>query len=231
MTGRKVIYIGLLIGIFISFSATELVMPVMQFNQNPVYHGPTGRNKVSLTINVDWGSEYIPAMLEIMDAYQIKATFFVTGKWVEKNQQLLKRIYNSGHEIGNHGYQHVHLTNLDERQLTDLIRKNENLIYQLTGYKTNLFAPPYGEMNSRIARIVSNIGYRPIMWSADTIDWQRPAPEVIVQRVNQKIDDGGIILIHPTAVTVKALSGIISTVKEKGFKFSTINNLLTSNNN
>ncbi|MFW5787272.1 MAG: polysaccharide deacetylase family protein, partial [Halanaerobiales bacterium] len=166
------IFLGMLWGI-ISY---DLIVPVQTEPVTPYYHGTRGLNNIALTVNVDWGEEYIPDMLEVLSEYNIKATFFVTGKWVEKNPELLKKIHDKGHEIGNHGYLHLHPADLSPSSLHKLIKKNEDLIYKLTGKQTKLFAPPYGEVNDKIVKSASDIGYKTIMWSADTIDWQRPSP-------------------------------------------------------
>ena len=175
---------------------------------------------------MDWGEEFIPGMLKIMEERQVRATFFVTGQWAQKNKELLKLMADKGHEIGNHGYSHQHPAKLSRDGLVELIKKNEEVIYQITGQRNNLFAPPYGEVDDRLSSIVNSIGYKTIMWSADTIDWQRPAPEIIVQRAVNKIDDGGIILMHPTEPSLAVLDNIIDILKQRGYKFVTVSQLI-----
>jgi peptidoglycan/xylan/chitin deacetylase (PgdA/CDA1 family) len=107
-----------------------------------------------------------------------------------------------------------------------LILKNEDSIENIISKKTNLFAPPYGEVNQRISEIAASIGYKTIMWSADTVDWQRPSPEIIEQRAVNKASDGGIILMHPTKPSLQALSNIIDSLENKGYHFVTVSKLL-----
>ena len=216
----------LIIGMIWGISSEELSLPVIKNSNGAIYHGPSGHDKVSMAINVDWGGEYIPGILNCLDEKNIKVTFFLTGNWIEKNPDLLKEIVRRGHEIGNHGYRHYHLKNMAREDIIKLIKMNEELILNLTRVKTNLFAPPYGEVDKRITEAASSIGYETIMWSADTIDWQKPAPEIIVQRAVNKIGDGGIILMHPTANTLTALPEIISNITKKGYKFVIISNLI-----
>lgn len=204
----------------------ELIIPVNTANNSPYYHGVRGRNQISLTINVDWGEEYIPGFLKVFEEKGVKVTFFVTGYWAEKNRELLKLMAEKGHEIGNHGFRHAHLKSLSNNELIELIKKNEELIFQITGQRTALFAPPYGEVDSRISSIAGSIGYSTIMWSADTVDWQRPAKELIVQRAVNKIDDGGIILMHPTEPSLQALEDIIDILTKKGYKFVKVSELI-----
>ncbi len=215
-----------LLGMIGGILQNDLVVPVLSEGDGAYYHGIRGFNQISLTFNVDWGEKYINSILKILKDKEIKATFFITGNWAQKNPELVKKIADKGHEIGNHGYKHLHPVSLNKEQLISLIKNNEKIIYDLTGQKTNLFAPPYGEVNQRISTIVSSIGYKTILWSADTIDWQRPSSNLIVERAVNKVSDGGIILMHPTQPSVKALSDIINRLKNRGFKFVTVSQLI-----
>ncbi len=219
------IFITFMLGFIIALLQFQPILPVFEGNQ-PFYHGIRGKNQVSLTFNVDWGQEYIPGILKVLENNDIKATFFVTGKWARQYPGILKTIADKGHEIGNHGYEHKHPSSLNKDQLIDLIKKNEELIYEITGEKTDLFAPPYGEVDKRIVSIVEEINYKTILWSADTIDWQRPSPEIIVQRAVNKIEDGGIILMHPTEPSLQALDDIINRIERRGFNFVTVSQLI-----
>ena len=226
MVRKYVILLCFFLGLIVGMAANELVVPVNTAPERPYYHGVRGRNQIALTINVDWGEEFIPGMLKIMEERDVRATFFVTGQWAMKNKEMLKLMADKGHEIGNHGYSHQHPAKLSRDGLIELIKKNEEVIYQITKQRTRLFAPPYGEVDERIAGIVSSIGYKTIMWSADTIDWQRPAPEIIVQRAVNKIDDGGIILMHPTEPSLAALNDIIDILTKRGYRFVTVSELI-----
>lgn len=226
MVRKYVILLCFFLGLIVGMAANELVVPVNTAPERPYYHGVRGRNQIALTINVDWGEEFIPGMLKIMEERDVRATFFVTGQWAMKNKEMLKLMADKGHEIGNHGYSHQHPAKLSRDGLIELIKKNEEVIYQITKQRTRLFAPPYGEVDERIAGIVSSNGYKTIMWSADTIDWQRPAPEIIVQRAVNKIDDGGIILMHPTEPSLAALDDIIDILTKRGYRFVTVSELI-----
>ncbi len=224
--GYYIIIICLMIGIFAGMVQDELVIPALGNRAEPYYHGIRGKNRIAMTFNVDWGEEYISGILKILDNKNIKVTFFVTGNWAGKFPDLLRKTSKEGHEIGNHGYSHKNPVKLSDSQLKNNITKNETLIYSITGKRTDLYAPPYGDINNRVTAIASSLGYKTIIWSADSIDWQRPAPEIIVQRVINKIDDGGIILLHPTKPTMQALPEIINKLEARNFKFVTISELI-----
>ncbi|MFW6281946.1 MAG: polysaccharide deacetylase family protein [bacterium] len=226
MLRKYFIIIFFFIGIIAGMVQHDLIMPTTGSPKTPYYHGIKGNNNISLTINVDWGEEYLKGMLEILQKRDVNVTFFVTGKWANKNKELLKLMSDLGHELGNHGYSHAHPKQLSDGEIIELIKKNEELIFQITNKRTKLFAPPYGEVDERITSVASSIGYSTIMWSADTIDWQRPPAEVVAQRAINKIDDGGIILMHPTKPSLEALDKIITTLENRGYNFVTVSELI-----
>lgn len=193
----------------------------------PVFRGATTGKKTSITINVAWGEEEIPAMLAIFREHEIKATFFFVGDWVKKFPGLVKQISGEGHEIANHGLYHGHPNQMNRTELHNLIVENARLLDEVTGEPpVKLFAPPYGEFNEEVLSVAGSLGYRTILWTVDTVDWKRPAPEIITRRVTEKIEPGAIILMHPTAPTVEALGTIIKTLKEQGYTFVTVGRLL-----
>ena len=193
----------------------------------PVFQGPTDQKRASLTINVAWGEAELPAMLKILQERGVKATFFFDGAWVKKFPEFVKEIHAAGHEVANHGLYHGHPAQMSRDELRRLIVENNQLLGTVIGTEpAKLFAPPYGEFNDRIVAVAGNLGYRTIMWTIDTIDWQRPAPEVIVRRVVDKIKPGAIILMHPTVPTVQALDRIIQTLQGQGYSLVTVSTLL-----
>ncbi|MCK8826255.1 polysaccharide deacetylase family protein [Natroniella acetigena] len=200
--------------------------PVFEAQNGAYYQGPTDQAKMSLAINVAWGEQYLPAMLDTLDQYQVKATFFFIGRWVEKFPELITEIEQRGHELGNHGFRHWHPKQLSKEELIGLIKDNEELIVAETGYKTDLFAPPYGEVDERIVEVAEELGYKTIMWTIDTIDWQRPSSDVILKRVIDQAENGGIVLMHPTEPTAAALSRMIANLQEQGYELVTVSELL-----
>lgn len=194
--------------------------------QEPIFQGNSGEKAVAITVNVDWGEEYIPAMLKEFAAADAKVTFFVTGKWAEKNPELLKQMDKAGHSIQNHGYKHCHFNSLAASEGSNEIKKAEDIIYKIIGKKTRYFASPYGEYNKNVVQAASDINYKLIMWSADTIDWQKPSPETIVNRVMKKVHNDAIILMHPTDPTVKALPELLKQLKDEKYKMLTLDKII-----
>ncbi|MCD5406770.1 MAG: polysaccharide deacetylase family protein [Desulfotomaculum sp.] len=197
-----------------------------QLTLAPIYQGDQERRAIALTVNVYWGDQYLVPMLEIMAENNIKATFFIGGQWAEKSPELLTKISAAGHDIGSHGYSHPHPDQLSQAGNLREIKRSEKIINEITGRNINLFAPPYGEKGPAVLAATQEAGYQFILWSIDTIDWQRPAPEIIIERVITQAHNGAIVLMHPTAPTVQALPGIIEKLKNDGYQFVTVTELI-----
>lgn len=202
----------------------------------PLEQVRTNEKAIAITINVDWGEEYIPGILKILDEYQARATFFVTGRWAAKNPDLLKSIASRGHLVGNHGYYHSHPDRLTVAKNKEELLKTENQISQIIEKKTVFYAPPYGERGRNGLAAADELGYRTVLWTLDTIDWRQDStPQVIVQRIlnpksrsGQKPEKcGSIILMHPKENTVIALPQILSALQKDGFSFVTLEKLIT----
>lgn len=192
----------------------------------PIYQGSGRYKEVALTVNVFWGEEYIPQMLDILSRNNVKATFFLGGIWVKKYPELAARIAREGHVIGSHGYSHPHPDQLSRSANLKDIQKAEEIIFQATGIRPRLYAPPYGERGPSVLQAAGQASYTTVLWSVDTVDWQLPPPEVIVERVTGKAHNGAIVLMHPTAPTVKALPEIIQRLKKEGYQMVTVPRLL-----
>ena len=157
---------------------------------------------------------------------QVKATFFIGGSWAKRHPESLKSIADAGHELGNHSFTHPHPNRLSKEQNQAEISRTEQLVEEVTGVKTRLYAPPYGEYNRTVLTAAEELGYLTIMWTADTIDWRRPSPETIVKRIEGKLQNGCIILMHPTEPTIQALPVLIKLIKEKGYTIVPVTDII-----
>lgn len=187
-----------------------------------IYSGNSKNNTISLMFNVYQGNEHVEKILDVLAQNNVKATFFVGGIWIEKNQSCFMEIYNSGNEIASHGYWHKDHSKLsDEEQINEIMLTN-NLVLTLTGLQMSLFAPPSGAFNKQTAYIAQNLGYKTIMWSKDTIDWRDQSQSLIVERATSNCQAGDLILMHPTSATAQALDKIIKFYKDKGLNVDTV---------
>ena len=188
------------------------------------YRQGTKKNSgyVALTCNVDlgWEDEYVISILETLKKEKVHITFNVTGKWAEKNKDLLLRIKNEGHEIGNHGYKHLDYATLSYDENYNQISTSKKIIEDALGEKTKFFQAPAGSFGTNTVKAAESLNYICFKWDVDTIDWQdRYNPEKIIERVkNKNIVDGSIILMHPTDATTKCLDDIIEIIRQKNLK-------------
>ena len=194
---------------------------------SPVYRGHPDKKMVSFIINVAWGNEYIPDMLETLEKNNVRATFFLEGRWVKENPSIAKMIFDAGHELGNHSYTHPDMKTLGSNAVRDQLIKTNDVIDATTGVKPTWFGPPSGSYRQEVVEIAKELNMGTIMWSVDTIDWQRPEPHVIVNRVTEKVHPGALILMHPTEPTAKALETLIISIKEKDLEIDTVSSLLS----
>lgn len=192
----------------------------------PIYQGNASRPAIAFACNVFWGEEYLPQMLDTLDAHNITITFFIGGSWAKRYPDMLKEIARRGHEIGNHSYSHPHPNRLTKAENQEQIQKTEKLVEEIAAIQTRLYAPPYGEYNDTVLLAAHELGYQTIMWSIDTIDWRKPPVEVLQNRVLKKLHNGAIILMHPTDPTARALPELIQEIHKNGYTISTISSIL-----
>lgn len=214
-----------LIAVAIPFSSSVST----SVNPDVIYSGDTTQNKVSFMINVYWGTEYIEDMLDVLDVYNVKTTFFVGGSWFAKNVDMAKEIYKRGHEIGNHGYNHKDHDKISAQQNYDEIHKTHLLVKANLDIEMNLFAPPSGAFNDVTVDTAKSLNYKTIMWTHDTIDWRDKDTDLIVKRATKNLSNGDLILMHPTKNTLEALPLILAYSQNNGFETTTVSKTLGIN--
>ncbi|HWQ77366.1 MAG TPA: polysaccharide deacetylase family protein [Anaerovoracaceae bacterium] len=179
--------------------------------------GLPNSGKLVFSCNVDWGEEVIPDLLKVLKDNNVHITFFVSGRWAENNPDLLKDMYQAGHEIQSHGYGHKLCSQISVETAKEEILKTEKVILDILGVKTNVFAPPSGDYDETTVELCKSLGYKMALWSADTIDWREGSTaEVIIDRVLKKNLNGAVVLMHPKEETVKALPVLIEKIKAQG---------------
>ncbi|MEK3886192.1 polysaccharide deacetylase family protein [Bacillus sp. FSL K6-3431] len=193
----------------------------------PIYRGNPQKPMVSLLINVAWGNEYIPTILKTLNDHQVKATFFFDGSWVKKNPDLALMIDKEGHEIGNHAYSHPDLQRRSKADTLEEIKKTSDIIEATLGKKTKWFAPPSGSFNQTTIQVAHDLNMKTILWTVDTVDWKKPETSEMVRRVVSKVENGSMVLMHPTKPVAEGLDAMISDIKEKGLQLGTVSDLMS----
>lgn len=186
------------------------------------YNGSEQSGAVSLMFNVYESTENVLQILDILDKYQAKATFFIGGSWADDNVDCVREIFKRGHEIGSHGYFHKDHSKMSLEANLEEIRPSIKLLDMILLNETKLFAPPSGAFNEQTVAACEELGLNVIMWSRDTIDWRDKDINLIVNRATQNLGAGEFILMHPKDVTVNALPQILTYIGENGLKTATI---------
>ena len=187
-----------------------------------LYNGNRQSNQVALMFNIYENGQVVEGILDLLKEKDVKATFFIGGIFATRESQVIERIFEEGHEIGNHGYLHKDHKKLSESQNIEEITATHKLIKSITGLEMNLFAPPSGSYSKTTLKVAESLNYKTIMWSKDTIDWRDSDIKTIVKRATENTISGDLILMHPKEHTLKALSQIISILEDKGLKMVTV---------
>lgn len=182
------------------------------------------KSKKMIALTFDDGPNYNTSkVIDVLNKYDIRATFFVLGSRAINNKNILKKMADSGMEIGNHTYNHLLLTKYDENKIRSEIEDTSEVIYSATKKRTKLLRPSYGSVNNKIKK-VANMPI--IIWDIDTLDWKYHNSKRITSRVVNKVRDGDIILMHDIySASLNALSNIIPILQDNGYEFVTIDEL------
>lgn len=192
-----------------------------------IYKGNPNKPMVALMINVAWGDEYLPKMLEVLKREKVRATFFFDGSWLKKNLEMAKQIQAGGHELSNHAYSHKDMNKLSRYNALQEMSKTQDLLKSGLGVNNSLFAPPSGAFNQDTVQQAAELGMRTILWTVDTIDWKNPGKQVILNKIEAKVTAGSLILMHPTQSSSESLEGMIRIIKGKGLALDTVSELLS----
>ena len=196
----------------------------------PIYAVATEEKKVALTFDAAWGADQTRAIMDEVEKYGYKCTFFLTGFWAEANKELVKEIHDRGHQIGNHSQNHKHLNELNSETLQTEIDSVNALINELTGETPRFFRAPFGEYDNDLVKAVGAKGMQCIQWSVDSLDWQGLSAEQIACRV-QKAQSGDIILCHNNSDHItEALPLILEWGKIKGLNFRPVGEVIYTDN-
>ncbi|MGW5262182.1 polysaccharide deacetylase family protein [Microbispora sp. NPDC004025] len=170
---------------------------------------------------------YTPGLLDTLKKHKAKATFFLLGRKVAYRPELTKRIYEEGHDIGNHTWTHPSLTKLSDGEVFDEVSTTSEIIYQTIGKRPEYMRPPNGATDSRVSGLMVDLGLPQILWTGSTLDWQSRDTKVIAERTLKLAKRDGVILLHDIVPeTVKAMPGVLAALEKEHYKFVTLTTLL-----
>ncbi len=198
----------------------------------PIYSVERGEEKIcSITFDAAWDDLDTDKLIEILNKYNVKATFFMVGSWVEKYPESVKKFVQSGHEIMNHSDTHPHIDQLSEEKIKTEISKCADKIEAATGKRPDLFRGPYGEYNNAVIRAAKSVGHETIQWDVDSLDWKDLDTEDIIARVTKRVQPGSIVLFHNGAKnTPAALPKILEKLLADGYKIVPVSELIYREN-
>lgn len=205
-----------------------------RYPETVVLQGPPTANRIALTFDDGPDPRFTEQVLDILRAENVPATFFVMGSRAIAYPEIVQRMVAEGHIIGNHTYFHPNL--VKEGDLATLERevmRTEDTLNDLIGYRTKLFRAPYGFLYNELVEKLAELNYSIIVWSVDSLDWQEDPPAEIAANVLNNVQPGAIILMHDggdwdadRTNTIESLKQIIPTLKQQGYEFVTVPQLL-----
>ncbi len=197
---------------------------------NGCYLGDIYNKEVYLTFDEGYEAGYTSAILDVLAAKDVKAAFFVTATYIRDNKDLIKRMTDEGHIVGNHSYSHPNLPELDDHKIEEEMDKTADLYKEVTGKKMPLYVrPPGGVYSEHVLSVLKDMGYKTVFWSFAYQDWlvdKQPGKAAAYKMVMDNLHNGAILLLHAVSESnTLALPEIIDAIREQGFEFKTLNQL------
>lgn len=214
-------------GMFCAVNLPPAVSAAATSRQLPIYCVQRDQKMISISFDAAWGNEDTQQLIDILDCYDVKATFFVVGEWVDKYPESVKALHDAGHEVMNHSDTHPHMSQLSTEAIqADVAACNEK-IEAITGVCPTLIRCPYGEYDDHVITAIRSMGMEPIQWDVDSLDWKELSASEIQQRVLSKVQPGSIVLFHNAALhTPEALPGILECLLQEGYTFVPISQII-----
>lgn len=216
-----------LLAVYAGMDTDRGVMAAVTTRELPVYNVDTQEKVVSISFDAAWGRANTQGILDILDRYGVKTTFFLVGFWAEEHPDLVSELVSRGHEIGNHSATHPHMASLTAAQIREELRKTSDLVQSITGQPTTLFRPPYGEYNDMVVRVSREEGYECVQWNVDSLDWKNISAQDMISRCTKKLSPGDIVLFHnDSKYILEALPAILEYYQQAGYNIIPVSQIL-----
>lgn len=199
-----------------------------------VYSVPTEKKVIALTFDISWGDKRTEPILKVLEEQNVqKATFFLSSPWSKTHPEIVTSIKDAGYEIGSHGHKHVNYSSLTDEEIRKQISTAHSILTEVSGKEPSLIRLPNGDFDKRVLRIADTLNYQVVQWDTDSLDWKNPGVNQIVDRVVSKAHPGDIVLLHASdsvKQTHEALPQIIEQLRQKGYEFVTVSELINQSN-
>ena len=224
---KKTLIIALLVLAFAVFVPVGATVAFSRQKKLPIYSVGTEEKKVAISFDCAWGTDYTETLLNIMEREKVVSTFFMVEFWTTKYPDLVKKIAGGGHAIGTHSTTHSYMSKLTEAQIEEELTRSSMAIKAVTGEEVTLFRPPYGDYDDLLIETAERLGLYTIQWDVDSLDWKNLSAAEIAARVTSGVKNGSIVLFHNNGLhTAEALPAVNADLKEKGFTFVRIDDLI-----
>ena len=222
----------LIVALIFGVVNSRVIIGASAVNRNlPVYCVQRDDKCVSLTFDAAWGNEDTEQLIEILGKYDIKATFFLVGAWVDKYPESVKQLADAGMEVMNHSNDHAHFAKLSAKEIASNINACNDKIEAITGVRPTLFRCPYGEYDDNVVITVDGMNMHTIQWDVDSLDWKGLSAGQITDRVTSRVTGGSIVLFHNAAENPPdALPAIIESLLADGYTIVPVSELLLDGN-
>lgn len=221
------VLIGAVALIVATSTAGKIASTMSETREIPIYYVDTKDKVCSISFDAAWGNEQTNTLLDILDKYDVKSTFFLVKQWVDNYPDDVKEIARRDHDVGNHSSTHPHMSELSaEKQLSE-IKDCNTAIEELTGSCPTLFRAPYGEYDNKLIQNLRTEEMYCVQWNIDSLDWKNPSADEMVERIHSKLVPGSVILMHNGAEnTPEALPRIIEAIQSEGYTIVPISELI-----
>lgn len=227
---RRMVPVAALLAVCLCYASMRdapALMAAVATRELPVYNVDTEEKVIAISFDAAWGNANTEELMNILDRYDVKTTFFLVGFWAEKYPELVQELVSRGHEIGNHSATHPHMAQLSAAQIREELRKCSDLVKSITGNPTTLFRPPYGEYNDTVVKVSREEGYECVQWNVDSLDWKNLGTEQMVKQCTKSVNPGDIVLFHnDSKYILEALPQILEYYTQAGYKIIPVSQLL-----
>lgn len=197
----------------------------------PIYSVETEDKKIAISFDAAWGDEFSDDILDILDQYEVKTTFFLVAFWVDKYPDMVKKIHERGHEIGNHSTTHPHMSKLTKEDIKKELKITGDKIMAITGKEPTVFRPPFGDYNNLLIETAEELNYYTIQWDVDSLDWKELGVQPVVDRVSRNVTKGSIVLFHNNAKYVSDfLPLVLEKLQDQGYEIVPVSELIHKDN-
>ena len=213
--------------IFIAATIPAAVTAASTERQLPIYCVERDQKVCAISFDAAWGDASTKSLVDILNKYGVKATFFVIGNWAQQYPEDVKMLHENGMEIMNHSSAHGHMNQMSNEEIIADVEKCNDQIEAITGERPKLIRCPYGEYDDHVISAIRSIGMEPIQWDVDSLDWKEIPADEIYNRVTSKVQPGSIVLFHNAGLnTPEALPGILEYLIGEGYEIVPISQIL-----